>query len=114
MDIAFELRCRGRGPPAPDALGTTGGPAADIAWASGLVERNGPAVQHRTWNLSAIWSMPTAQGTAWLKCVPGFFGQEGAVLGLLAGQGVPQLIATVGHRILLRDMGGARRLSRHC
>ncbi len=83
-----------------------GGPGADIAWASGLVERNGPAVQHRTWNLSAIWSMPTADGTAWLKCVPGFFGHEGAVLGLLAGRGVPQLIAAVGHRILLRDMGG--------
>ena len=83
-----------------------GGPGADVAWASGLVERSGPAVQHRTWNLSSIWSIPAAQGTAWLKCVPGFFGHEGAVLGLLEGPGVPQLIATAGHRILLGDMGG--------
>ena len=66
-----------------------GGPAADVAWASGLVERTGRAVQHRTWNLSAIWSVPTARGRAWLKCVPGFFGHEGALLGLLAGPGVP-------------------------
>ena len=83
-----------------------GGPAADLAWASGLVERTGPAVQHRTWNLSAIWSMPTAQGRAWLKCVPGFFGHEGALLGLLSGPGVPPLIAAAGHRVLLGDMGG--------
>jgi hypothetical protein len=83
-----------------------GGPVADIAWASGRVERTGPAVQHRTWNLSAIWSMPIAQGTAWLKCVPGFFGHEGAVLGLLAGPGVPRLIAAAGHRVLLGDLGG--------
>ncbi len=83
-----------------------GGPAADLAWASGLVERSGPAVQHRSWNLSAIWSMPTAEGRAWLKCVPGFYDHESAVLGLLADPGVPQLIAAAGHRILLRDMGG--------
>jgi hypothetical protein len=83
-----------------------GGPAADLAWASGLVERSGPAVQHRSWNLSAIWSMPPAEGRAWLKCVPGFYDHESAVLGLLAGPGVPRLIAAAGHRILLRDMGG--------
>ena len=83
-----------------------GGPAADLAWASALVERTGPAVQHRTWNLSAISSMPTAQGRAWLKCVPGFYSHEGAVLSLLAGAGVPQVIAAAGHRILLWDMGG--------
>ena len=83
-----------------------GGPAADVAWASGLVERTGRAVQHRTWNLSAIWSVPTARGRAWLKCVPGFFGHEGALLGLLAGPGVPQLIGAAGHRLLLRAMGG--------
>ncbi len=105
--IALALRCRGRGPPPPDALGTTRRPGVDVAWASGLVERTGPAVQHRTWNLSSIWSIPAAQGRAWLKCVPGFFGHEGGVLGLLAGPGVPQLIATAGHRILLGEWGAA-------
>jgi Phosphotransferase enzyme family len=83
-----------------------GGPRADLAWASSFVERTGRADQDRTWNLSAIWSMPTDQGRAWLKCVPPFFGHEGALLGLLAGPGVPRLIAGAGHRILLEDMGG--------
>jgi hypothetical protein len=83
-----------------------GGPAADLAWASGLVDSPGSAVQHRTWNLSAIWSMPTGGGRVWLKCVPGFFGHEGAVLDLLACPCTPQLIKAAGHRILLRDMGG--------
>jgi hypothetical protein len=50
--------------------------------------------------------MPTVEGRAWLKCVPGFFGHEGALLGLLAGPGVPHLIAADGPRILLGDMGG--------
>jgi hypothetical protein len=83
-----------------------GGPAADLAWAAELVDQGGPAVQHRTWNLSAIWSMPTGSGRAWLKCVPGFFAHEGAVLGMLAGGGTPELIGAGGHRVLLRDMGG--------
>jgi hypothetical protein len=83
-----------------------GGPGADLAWAAAVVERTGPAVQHRTWNLSSIWSMPTSQGTAWLKCVPGFFGHEGPVLSFLAGPRVPQLMAMAGHRILLADMAG--------
>ena len=83
-----------------------GGPAGDVAWASGLVERTGRAVQHRTWNLSAIWSVPAARGRAWLKCVPGFFGHEGGLLGLLAGPGVPELNSAAGHRILLREWGG--------
>jgi Phosphotransferase enzyme family len=83
-----------------------GGPAADLAWASGLVDRPAPAVQHRTWNLSAIWSIPARGGRVWLKCVPGFFGHEGAVLDLLACSRTPQLIRAAGHRILLRDMSG--------
>jgi hypothetical protein len=83
-----------------------GGPAGDIAWASGVVEPTGPAAQHRSWNLSAIWSMPTGRGRVWLKCVPSFFGHEGAVLGLLSSPYTPKLIATSGHRLLLEDLGG--------
>jgi Phosphotransferase enzyme family len=83
-----------------------GGPAADIAWASGVVEPIGPAAQHRSWNLSAIWSMPTETGRVWLKCVPYFFEHEGAVLGLLAAPCTPKLIAASGHRLLLEDLGG--------
>jgi Phosphotransferase enzyme family len=83
-----------------------GGPAADIAWASGIVDPTGPAVQHRTWNLSAIWSMPTRTGTVWLKCVPTFFRHESAVVSLVAGPCTPKLIAAEGHRILLEDLAG--------
>jgi hypothetical protein len=36
----------------------------------------------------------------------GFFGHEGVLLGRLAAQVCPQVIAAAGHRILLRDMGG--------
>jgi hypothetical protein len=83
-----------------------GGPAADVAWALGLVEPTGPAVQHRTWNLSSIWSVPTGRGRAWLKAVPGFFDHEGAVLSLLAGPWAPKLIGAAGHRVLLEEMDG--------
>lgn len=62
-----------------------GGPVADLAWAARVAAPSGPPVQHRTWNLSAIWSYPTAQGRVWLKCVPPFFVHEAKVLGLLQG-----------------------------
>jgi Phosphotransferase enzyme family len=83
-----------------------GGPHADLEWASGFAEGTGPAVQHRTWNLSSIWSIPTRTGSVWLKCVPPFFAHEGAVLGLLAGPCVPQVLAASSYRILLADMPG--------
>jgi Ser/Thr protein kinase RdoA (MazF antagonist) len=52
---------------------------ADLGWA-GVT-----AHQHRTWNLSAIWRLDAADGQrAWLKQVPPFFRQEGAVLRWLA------------------------------
>jgi hypothetical protein len=83
-----------------------GGPAADLAWAASLIAPASPPVQRRTWNLSAIWSIPTPVGTAWLKCVPPFFAHEAAVLRLLAGGGVPRLIGAEGHRILLAELPG--------
>jgi hypothetical protein len=60
-----------------------GGPAASLAWATGVL---GPvhAEQLRTWNLSSIWRLRHAGGTAWLKEVPAFFRHEGALLGWLA------------------------------
>ena len=65
---------RGAGTLKDDALrlpwATPGGPAADLEWACAHVERTGPPIQHRTWNLSAIWSIPTATGEAWLKSRP--------------------------------------------
>ncbi len=88
-----------------------GGPAADLAWADAALAaagraRTGPAVQGRTWNLSSIWQLPTAAGTAWLKVVPPFFAHEGAMLERLDPAVVPPLIAAQGPRILLAHVAG--------
>lgn len=83
-----------------------GGPEHDHRWVASQVTVIGRPRQHRTWNLSAIWSYPTEAGTVWLKCVPAFFAHEAAVLRLLDGEAVPRLLAAEGHRLLLADMGG--------
>ncbi len=88
-----------------------GGPALDLAWADGRLTaagrpRTGPPVQVRTWNLSSIWRLPTAEGSAWLKVVPPFFGHEGAMLQRLDPAVVPPLIAADGPRVLLDDVPG--------
>jgi hypothetical protein len=88
-----------------------GGPAAEVAWAEArLAEagrtRTGPAVQVRTWNLSSIWRLPTADGTAWLKSVPPFFDHEGAMLRRLEPGVVPPLVAEQGPRVLLDEVPG--------
>ena len=84
-----------------------GGPAADLAWAETVVTSAGPPQQVRSWNLSSIWRLPTADGPVWLKCVPPFFAHEPTVLRALAGSGrVPSLLAADGHRMLLADLPG--------
>jgi Phosphotransferase enzyme family len=86
-----------------------GGPADDLEWACSHLERTGAPTQYRTWNLSAIWSIPTTQGEAWLKCVPPFSQHESAVLSFLADLddvAVPNLLASSGHRQLLASMPG--------
>jgi Phosphotransferase enzyme family len=83
-----------------------GGPAADLAWAHGVIRPTGPATQHRTWNLSAIWSFPTERARVWLKCVPPFMAHEAPVLAALQRKAVPRLVASDGHRMLLAEMPG--------
>jgi hypothetical protein len=88
-----------------------GGPAVEVAWADArLAEagrvRNGPAVQVRTWNLSGIWRLPTADGATWLKSVPPFFAHEGAMLRRLDTDLVPPLVAAEGPRVLLDEVPG--------
>jgi hypothetical protein len=88
-----------------------GGPAADLAWADGILiqrglARTGAAEQVRTWNLSSLWRIPTAIGYAWLKVVPAFFDHEGDVLAELAGDPVPVLLGHDGARILLAEIQG--------
>ncbi len=88
-----------------------GGPAADLAWADAQLTaagrpRTGPAEQIKTWNLSSIWRLPTADGPVWLKVVPPFFGHEGAMLRRLHTDVVPPLVAAEGRRVLLGDVPG--------
>jgi hypothetical protein len=93
-----------------------GGPAADLDWAVNAASAAGleaaePSVQHRTWNLSCIWSIPVrespgSRGRLWLKCVPGFFAHEACVLRRLSAEAVPRLVAAQDHRILLADLPG--------
>lgn len=88
------------------------GPAGDLAWADEQLmaagrHRQRPAVQMKTWNLSSIWRLPTADGHVWLKAVPPFFAHEGAVIHALAAPTLPPLIA-FDHlgRTLLEDVQG--------
>ena len=92
-----------------------GGPTADLEWLASTVtvDPKRTPLQHRTWNLSAIWSIPVVadrrsrgHDQVWLKCVPPFFAHERAVLEVLADQPIPQLIAADGHRLLLEPMPG--------
>ncbi|HYO85394.1 MAG TPA: aminoglycoside phosphotransferase family protein [Dermatophilaceae bacterium] len=95
------------------AYARPGGPQADLAWAEEILAgrgmpRTGEPKQMRTWNLSCIWALPTAQGRVWLKSVPRFFGHEGAMLALLASgtDAVPALLGHEGGRVLLGDVPG--------
>jgi hypothetical protein len=83
-----------------------GGPALDTGWAAAHLDAPGRPFQHRTWNLSAIWSIPTRTSRAWLKCIPAFFRHEPAVLEVLSGHRVPRLLATDRHRLLLDELPG--------
>lgn len=81
-------------------------PVSDLDWAMRFTKANAKPVQHRTWNLSAIWEIPTQGESVWLKCVPEFFSHEAAVLRLLKDQNVPVLLAHDDYRLLLQGMPG--------
>ena len=88
-----------------------GGPAADLAWAQSVLAAHGLALvgapqQMRTWNLSSLWRLPVAGGSAWLKAVPPFFAHEGDMLALLAGGPVPRLLGRDGGRVVLAEVPG--------
>jgi hypothetical protein len=88
-----------------------GGPDQDLSWAEQQLDRagtplTGPPTQVRTWNLSSLWRLPTADGAAWLKVVPPFLAHEGRILGRLDPAVVPELIATDGPRALLAEIPG--------
>jgi hypothetical protein len=83
-----------------------GGPASDLAWACEQLSVDATCLQHRTWNLSAIWSLCANGSTSWLKCIPDFFLHEAAILDVLSDHAVPHLLGVSGHRLLLEGLGG--------
>ncbi len=106
--------------PAPGraAYAAIGGPAAEVAWAHERLEAagrptTGRAEQIRTWNLSSLWRIPTADGPVWLKSVPSFLAHEGPLMIWLARSGaapgpaaVPLVLAAEPGRTLLDHVGG--------
>ncbi|MFD5829076.1 phosphotransferase [Lentzea sp. NPDC060358] len=100
--------------PEPDAehrlpYARLGGPAELVAWADTVVTRTGPAAQVRTWNLSSVHRLPTADGPVWLKAVPPFFADEGAVIEMVAAHDpalVPEVLARAPGRVLLSHAEG--------
>lgn len=69
----------------------------------------GPVEQRRTWNLAAVFRLPTGQGPVWLKATPHFAADEAAVIAAFARVDpglVPTLIAAGRGRILLEHLPG--------
>jgi Ser/Thr protein kinase RdoA (MazF antagonist) len=81
-----------------------------LQWASDHVDLTGRPVQVKTWNLSALFRLPTAEGPVWLKAVPGFAAAEPAAIAAVAGVDpglVPAVLASEPGRLLLADVPGA-------
>jgi hypothetical protein len=75
--------------PARAAYANPGGPAADLRWADAALDdlgrpRAGRAVQVKTWNLSCVHRIPTAEGPVWLKVVNPWQSPESVVLAAVA------------------------------
>jgi Phosphotransferase enzyme family len=81
-----------------------------LAWAAEHVELTGRPVQRKTWNLSGLFRLPTADGAVWLKAIPGFAAAEPAAIAAFAEVDpdlVPAVLASAPGRLLLADIPGA-------
>ena len=87
-----------------------------IAWADDALAaigrpRVGPVVQIKTWNLSSILRLRTADGDVWCKSVPPFLAHEGGIIALVGDDDptlVPPLLASepATGTVLLGDVPG--------
>jgi hypothetical protein len=85
-----------------------------LDWASRMLaaagrRRCGPAVQRKTWNLAALFRLPTDEGPVWLKTTPSFAADEAGVIAALARADptlVPPVIAAGPRRVLLGHLPG--------
>ena len=82
--------------------------AADTLAAAGR-RVTGPAVQRKTWNLAALFRLPTGKGPVWLKTTPGFAADEASVIAAFARVDpalVPPVIGAGPLRVLLGHLPG--------
>lgn len=85
-----------------------------LGWASGTLAAAGrpvtaPVEQRRTWNLSGLFRLPTAQGPVWLKTTPHFAADEATVISAFARFDpslVPTVVGAADRRILLEHVPG--------
>ena len=85
-----------------------------LSWASGTLGTagrrvTGPAVQRKTWNLAALFRLPTGKGPVWLKTTPRFAADEAAVIAAFAHLDpalVPPVIGAGRRRVLLEHLPG--------
>lgn len=97
--------------PLRNSYAKLGGPAADLAWANGILAEKGltPAGsprQVRTWNLSSLWAIPVQGQTVWLKAIPPLFAHEAPLIEALAGEAVPTLLGHDNGRFLMAELPG--------
>jgi Ser/Thr protein kinase RdoA (MazF antagonist) len=85
-----------------------------LSWASETLSAagrrvTGPAVQRKTWNLAALFRLPTEQGPVWLKATPRFAADEASVIaafGHVDPAVVPPVIGAGPQRVLLEHLPG--------
>ncbi|MBB4945597.1 hypothetical protein F4556_001132 [Kitasatospora gansuensis] len=88
---------------------TPAGLRSALAWAAGTVRAVGPAEQVKSWNLSGLYRLPTADGPVWLKTTPAFAVPEAEVIARLAAvdpELVPPVLAATEGRVLLGHLPG--------
>jgi Ser/Thr protein kinase RdoA (MazF antagonist) len=85
-----------------------------LTWASDTLAAagrpmTGAAEQQRTWNLSALFRLPTVQGPVWLKVTPRFATDEASVIAAFARVDpalVPPVVGAGPRRVLLEHLPG--------
>jgi hypothetical protein len=86
-----------------------------LTWASDTLAAagrpmTGAAEQYRTWNLAALFRLPTSKGQVWLKATPRFAADEARVIAAFARVDptlVPPVIGAGPRRLLLEHLPGA-------
>ncbi|MFI7675707.1 aminoglycoside phosphotransferase family protein [Actinophytocola sp. NPDC049390] len=69
----------------------------------------GPVTQRKTWNLAALFRLPTERGPVWLKALPAFATDEARVMAELAAVDptlVPEVLASGEGKLLLTHLPG--------